>query len=379
MGKAGKLLITLLIVATVLALTAYLFRNNLRQWFFKPTESNLQSGVATINELEEPDALRQIAQNLSIPWSIEFLPDGDLLVTERTGNLLRIGNNGQTFPISGVVTEGEGGLLGVALHPDFTDNNYVYLYSTTREEDGLKNRIERYELQNNELSNRTSIINGIPGASYHDGGELAFGLDGKLYAGTGDAGVTELAQDTSSLAGKILRLNDDGTIPNDNPFNNPVYSYGHRNVQGFTWDDEGNMWATEHGPSGVQSGYDELNLIEPGNNYGWPLVRGDDTGEGLIPPIAHSGSDETWAPGGIAYADGSLYFMGLRGSRIYQADIKSQGSVELTTHFADEFGRLRATSVRENTLYFSTSNTDGRGTPQENDDKIYAVPLKVFN
>ena len=327
-----------------------------------------------------------IADELTVPWDIAFLPGGDMLVTERPGTLLRFGKEKTITKIDGVQHVGEGGLLGIALHPNFAENNFVYLYLTTKVDSRLMNRVERYTLTDNMLANHRVIIDGIPGASYHDGGMIAFGPDNFLYVTTGDAGNSDNAQNRESLAGKILRMHDDGAVPEDNPFGNTVWSYGHRNVQGIAWDALGRMWATEHGPSGASTGYDELNLIVKGGNYGWPIYKGDvllrkgaDVGA-MRAPVVHSGADETWAPGGIASNDGKLFFTGLRGESLYEAIPSADGSsVQLKAHFRSDFGRLRAVVTGfDGMLYVSTSNTDGRGTQNDGDDKIIKFNPQLF-
>lgn len=337
--------------------------------------SGPSNGIATAPE----GGIRTVATNLETPWGIGFLPDGDLLVTERSGRVQQVGDNGATYAIAGVRETSEGGLLGIALHPDFVQNNYVYLYSTTDIGGTLTNRIERYRLDGQTLRDRTEILTNIPASTNHDGGALAFGPDSKLYITTGDAGNENTAQDRQSLAGKILRLNPDGSVPDDNPFNSAVWSYGHRNPQGIAWDQEDRLWSTEHGRSGIQSGYDELNRIEKGANYGWPIIQGDETREGMKTPILHSGSNDTWAPGGLAYAQGSLYFAGLRGQTLYQVKINSDDTISLSRHFTEQYGRLRAVAAHDSELYFSTSNRDGRGSPANDDDHIYAIPLRTLN
>jgi glucose/arabinose dehydrogenase len=269
-------------------------------------------------------------------------------------------------------------LLGVAVHPSFAINHQVYLYFTTEKNGVLTNQVDRYELSDQKLTNKKMIIDNIPAAPTHDGGGIAFGPDDKLYITTGDARQADQAQDTGSLAGKILRLNDDGSVPSDNPFQNAVWSYGHRNPQGITWDDQGRMWAVEHGPSGERNGTgkDELNRIEKGANYGWPVSSGDEKHEGMKTPIVQSGAKETWAPSGIAYANGSLFFAGLRGQSLYEARITGDNSVELTRHFVEEYGRLRAVAVNGSYLYTSTSNRDGRGEPATSDDTILQIDLR---
>lgn len=320
-----------------------------------------------------------VARDLSIPWEIVFLPDESMLITERPGTIKIIEQSGITKSIAleGVEHTGEGGLLGAALHPDFENNSLVYVYRTVQEGFGTENEVVRYRLEGETLSDPESIISGIPGASYHDGGRIAFGPDGMLYITTGDAGDSDSAQDRDALSGKILRLTPDGTIPDDNPFKTPVYSYGHRNPQGLAWDDSGQLWATEHGRSGLRSGFDELNRIEAGGNYGWPEIQGDESQEGMIRPTIHSGPQTTWAPAGLVFSDGALYFAGLRGTSLYRAALSEDGSVEeITTPLRDTYGRLRAVVIGpDGALYISTSNTDGRGNVREDDDKILRVEL----
>lgn len=320
-----------------------------------------------------------VAENLDIPWELVFLPDGSMLVTERPGRLLRIREDRQVIPVAGVEHTGEGGLLGMALHPNFKTNHFLYLYLTTRDNGVLRNRVERYTFENDTISNKKTIIENIPGSAVHDGGRIAFGPDKKLYVTTGDAGNEQSAQDTKSLAGKILRLNDDGSIPSDNPFGNAVYSYGHRNPQGIAWDSAGTLWATEHGRSGPRSGFDEVNLIEPGRNYGWPIIQGDEVREGMESPIAHSGASDTWAPSGVEIVKNTLFFAGLRGQALYKAQLSQDRIQSLTPLLAQQLGRLRTVVLGpDGKLYILTNNTDGRGTPKANDDKLIRLNLAAL-
>ena len=365
----------LIILASALAVIAiivgllFAFRQQLLAFFFQPTESSIRE-VAT-NE----KAVETIAQGLTTPWSITFLPNGAMLVTERSGQIQRIGESGKTYPIDGVRETSEGGLLGIAVHPQFRDNNRLYVYFTTDQGGGLTNQIDQYVLSGDSLGFERTIMADIPAATNHNGGAIAFGPDGKLYATTGDAARSDLAQDTSSLAGKILRMNDDGSVPADNPYGNLTWSYGHRNPQGIAWDKQGRLWSVEHGPSGADSGRDELNLIEKGANYGWPVITGDETRDGMKTPIVQSGDTETWAPAGLGYYDGSLYFAGLRGQALYRAVISGE-TVTLSRHLSETYGRLRAVTTHDGKLYVSTSNRDGRGSPAPEDDRILRIDPK---
>lgn len=315
-----------------------------------------------------------VAENLEIPWAIAFLPDGRLLVTERPGRVRLVEKSGElklAATISSVKHIGEGGLLGIALHPDFASNKFVYLYYTySGSGNNTLNRVVRYKLENDQLINEEIIVNEIPGASNHNGGRIKFGPDNMLYITTGDAQNPSQAQDRNSLAGKILRVTDEGSPAPGNPFGNLVYSFGHRNPQGLAWD--GNkLWATEHGPSTK----DEVNLIEIGKNYGWPEIEGDEKRSGLENPVSNSGSD-TWAPSGAAFYQGSVFFGGLRGSALFEktADNKLQES------FKNDFGRIREVILGpDNFLYITTSNRDGRGLVKAGDDKIIKVdPRKLL-
>ncbi|GIW62905.1 MAG: glucose sorbosone dehydrogenase [Patescibacteria group bacterium] len=308
--------------------------------------------------------------NLNIPWEIVFLDNESFLITERPGNvkIFKKEHLNNDYKLKNVFHFGEGGLLGAEKHPNFSQNKYLYFYFTYREGVKILNKVERYKLNENTLEFDKVIIDQIPGAIYHDGGRIKFGPDNYLYITTGDAGNANSAQDINQLSGKILRLTDNGAIPKDNPFNNATYSYGHRNPQGLAWDKNNQLWITEHGPSGVQSGFDEINKIIKGGNYGWPITKGDESYKDFIKPFIQSGEKDTWAPSGAVIVDEYLLFAGLRGSAIYKLNLNNR---KLTEHFKNQFGRIRTISLDpEGRLYILTSNRDGRGEPQEDDDKL---------
>jgi glucose/arabinose dehydrogenase len=331
-------------------------------------------------ETKDIPRLSVIAENLEVPWALAFLPDNSILVTERAGRVRIVDKDGNLSPnpvakIEDVKQIGEGGLHGITLHPDFTNNHFVYVYYTYGQNIiGTQNRVVRFRYDQSTLIEKTIIVDMIPGALFHDGGRIKFGPDKMLYITTGDAQNPSLVQDINSLAGKILRVTDSGKPSLGNPFSNLVYSYGNRNPQGITWDSLGRLWATEHG----QSAKDELNLIDIGKNYGWPIIQGDEQKLGLETPILNSGAD-TWAPAGLAFINDSLFFAGLRGQALYETVIKNGQVTELKTHFKGEFGRIREVIVGpDNMLYITTSNRDGRGNPNANDDKIIKVnPTKL--
>lgn len=320
--------------------------------------------------IEDIQRIEIVADNLDIPWEVVFLPSGSILINERPGNILEL-KNGDREVIDQVNHVGEGGLLGMALHPKYEENSYIYLYLSTAND----NRVLRYSLDNNQLIFDQIIIDNIPVDRFHNGGRIAFGPDGYLYISTGDAQNTQLSQDINSLAGKILRIDDEGNVPETNPFANEVYSYGHRNSQGLAWDDNDNLWSTEHGPTAL----DELNLIKMGKNYGWPIISGDDFKEGLELPKLHSGNTYTWAPSGMLYWDNSLFFAGLRGEALYEVHLDGDRIVDFSVHFKNVFGRLRNVSLGpDNMFYLLSNNTDGRGEPRENDDKLIKINPQIF-
>jgi glucose/arabinose dehydrogenase len=280
---------------------------------------------------------------------------------------------------------------GKQVHPKFADNGYVYVAYTYRSGfNRLQNRLVR--LREDAKASKgifdKVLIDNVPGSNNHDGGRVKFGPDGKLYWTTGDAQSARLAQDRKSLAGKVLRLNSDGTVPTDNPFpNSYVYSYGHRNPQGLAWQaGTSRLYATEHGPSGFQGCCrDEVNFIEAGKNYGWPEIRGDETKDGMVAPMVHAGTSETWAPAGAVFATlgpwaGSLLFTGLRGQTLYRIELDANDprkTAKLERLYYRRFGRLRDIAKGpDGSLYLLTSNRDGRGNPAVDDDKVLRIIFK---
>ncbi len=333
-----------------------------------------------------------IAGGLEAPWELAFAPDGRIFLTERPGRV-RVIVDGQVVPdpvlTVSVAAVGEAGLLGLALDPDFATTRWVYLYYTYSEANQLWNRVVRYTEANGRLEQPVVILDRIPGGTIHDGGRIAFGPDGKLYVTTGDARNPDAAQDLDSLAGKILRLEPDGSIPADNPFpGSPVWSYGHRNPQGLAWTSDGRLYATEHGPTGDLglAAHDEVNLIEPGRNYGWPFVVGTLVRRELpdaVPPVIESGTS-TWAPSGATFVrsgripqwQGNLLFAGLRSETLWRLVLAADGrsAQELEPLYQGEFGRLRtAVEGPDGAIYLLTSNRDGRGSPQRDDDRVLRI------
>jgi glucose/arabinose dehydrogenase len=305
-----------------------------------------------------------VATGIEAPWGLAFLPGGEALVAERdTGRILQVVAGQpprQVMQLANVEPSGEAGLLGLAVSPNYAADQLVYAYYTAAN----GNRIVRFRLGGAE----EMVREGIAKATLHDGGRLAFGPDGMLYATTGDATNPATAQDRNSLNGKILRMRPDGSPPPDNPFpGSVVYSYGHRNVQGIAWDPSRRVWASELGANSR----DELNLIRPGANYGWPAVEGQGTGGGFTNPVVTWSTTEA-SPSGLAHWRGALYLAALRGERLWRVPVDGQGKTGAPESLLQgTYGRLRTVAVApDGSLWVATSNRDGRGRVRQGDDRI---------
>jgi len=330
-----------------------------------PSESS-QEPTAAPASAGEP---RVIASGLEVPWDVAVLPDGSVLVTLRDrAEVVRVVEGSppsRVATIDQAVPKGEGGLLGIALSPDFERDGFVYLYLSAQQD----NRVLRYEYDDGRLGSPRVILEGIPRSSNHNGGRLRFGPDGMLYLGTGDATAKPPlnAQDRNSLAGKILRVTPDGGVPRDNPFGNEVWSYGHRNVQGFGWDAEGRMFASEFGSNRL----DELNLITKGANYGWPEAEGPSDNPDFTNPLLSWDTSEA-SPSGIAVTpQGTVFLASLRGERLWRAQWDGDGMGEPDVYF-DGVGRLRSVEIVGDQLWVLTNNT-ARGNPGPDDDRLLAI------
>ncbi|MGC9498771.1 PQQ-dependent sugar dehydrogenase [Streptomyces sp. WG7] len=350
-----------------------------------PSRTAAQSSPSGSATEETPPAkgsvkvVRTVATGLTSPWGLAPLPGGDLLVSSRDeATVTRVdeetGEKTELGEVPGVAPSGEGGLLGIALSPDYASDRMVYAYFTSASDNRIvRMRYDEKKPAGEQLGAPDTVFRGIPKGVVHNGGRIAFGPDGMLYAGTGESGDTGLSQDKESLGGKILRMTPDGDPAPGNPFpDSTVYSYGHRNVQGLAWDDKQRLFAAEFG----QKAWDELNAIKPGDNYGWPEAEGDSEGSQFHDPLAQWSTDEA-SPSGIAHAEGSVWMAGLRGERLWRVPLKgTEAAADPQAFLEGEYGRLRTVApTGEGKLWLVTSNTDGRGDAKDGDDRILELEV----
>jgi glucose/arabinose dehydrogenase len=318
--------------------------------------------------------VRTVAEGLDSPWGLAPLPGGGLLVSSRDdGTIVRVdektGKKTELGEVPGVSAAGEGGLLGIALSPDYASDHMVYAYFTSASDNRIVRMLyDEKKPSGEQLGAPDTVFRGIPKGFVHNGGRIEFGPDKMLYVGTGESGDTGLSQDKESEGGKILRLTPEGDPAPGNPFpDSPVYSYGHRNVQGLAWDGKQRLFASEFG----QDTWDELNAIKPGDNYGWPEAEGRSDDSEFHNPVDQWTTAEA-SPSGIAYAEGSIWMAGLRGKRLWRIPLNgTEASAEPQAFLEGEYGRLRTVvPAGGDRLWLVTSNTDGRGSPEDGDDRI---------
>lgn len=320
----------------------------------------------------ESDALYEpkvIAKNLEAPWEIAIQKD-TIYISERSGAIVTINANDKTRKkvkfAADLSNQAEAGLLGIVVPADFSETNTAFAYYSYQQDGAYYQRVVKIKEIENTWEETAVILDHIPGGEFHQGGRIKIGPDDKLYITTGDATNPDDSQELSSLAGKILRVNLDGSVPDDNPFaDSYVYSYGHRNAQGLAWNDDDQLYATEHG----DKAHDEINKIEAGKNYGWPDIEGDETAKHMISPIVQSGED-TWAPSGMTYLRGQFFFASLKGEGLRRFDPKRE-KVDL---IISNLGRVRDAHATKDGIYIITNNTDGRGDPSEDDDRLIFIP-----
>lgn len=358
----------LLIVLIVLLFAGCSLKDITQQDHSENEDLQMEQTGKTTND--KPEVL---LSGLDAPWSIQEVEE-TLFVSERTGSIVQLKDGKvKREPVElkeELSEESEAGLLGFLLAPGFEDSGQGFAYYTYESGGVPVNRVVTLQYEEGIWKETEVLLDQIPSGNYHHGGRIKIGFDNKLYVTTGDAKQGEIAQDVNSLGGKILRMNLDGSIPDDNPFpNSYVYSYGHRNPQGLTWDLEGRLYSSEHG----ESGKDELNHIEPGKNYGWPEIEGDEKKAGMETPLIHAG-DNTWAPSGIAYNNGKIYIASLRGEALKAYDIVTKNMKDIVT----DQGRIRDVYIDGTYLYFISNNTDGRGNPDKKDDRLYRIPLSTL-
>ncbi len=385
-----------------IVLTAFLFAGNCSDTQ-RTTFSENEIQTTGNNSPAENDTagavkfkVETVAANLEVPWGFAFLPDGNILFTERPGRV-RLIENGKLkteniYKVPDVEPSSESGLMDISIHPNFAENKFVYL-AYAYNQDGKRVKVVRYKYDGKTFIEPKIIIENIPAAPNHAGTRARFGPDGKLYITTGDATDWDLAQKTDSIAGKTLRLNDDGSIPKDNPFVNDknyrpeIYTIGHRNAQGLAWSPDGVMFQTEHGPSGFEGkggGADEVNIVDRAKNYGWADIWGNKTKDGMIAPLLEY--TPACAPASAMFYTGDkfpewkgdFFFGCLRGERIIHVKLDGRKVVSQENLLQGKLGRIREmANAPDGYIYFSTSNRDGRGSPAKEDDRIMRlVPVK---
>ncbi|KQV76796.1 glucose sorbosone dehydrogenase [Aeromicrobium sp. Root344] len=330
----------------------------------RPTTTATPTSVA-------PKIASTIASGLNVPWDIVFLESGDALVSQRDeGSIVRISTSGEVSKVGDVAgatggAGGEGGLLGLALAPD--DESTLFAFVTT----DTDNRVVRLTLKGGSIASQKPILTGIAIGARHHGGRLLFDGDGNLFVSTGDAGDGALAQDRDSLNGKVLRITRDGKAAADNPFDNRTWSYGHRNIEGLAYDADGRLWATEFGDKAK----DELNLIEPGSNYGWPEVEGTSENDDLVNPKVTWGTDEC-SPAGVTITRSTAFLGALQGECMFAVPLDGTEAGKPKAYFSGDHGRIRTiVTAPDGALWVTTSNTDGRGDLRDRDDRILRVTL----
>ena len=338
----------------------------------EPSSPSASATASTPGRPGRPRVVGTVATGLRAPWGVTFLPDGTALVGERdTTRVVAIDADAKpevrtVGRVEGVQPQGEAGLLGLAVSPSYAKDHRVYAYHSTPED----NRVVTMTYDGRRLGPVRPVLTGIPNGFIHDGGRLLFAPDGTLFVSTGETGNRALAQDRGSLGGKILHITTDGDPAPDNPRRgSPVWTLGHRNVQGLAFDDAGHLWATEFG----DSTWDELNRIDKGRNYGWPLVEGKGGQPGYRDPFVQWRTSEA-SPSGLAYLDGSLWAGALRGGRLWQVPVRDDGVGKPRDWFVGDYGRLRTVvAAPDGNLWVTTSNRDGRGEPRPKDDRILVV------
>ena len=369
MDKERRLVVVAIVAVIVAAVATFLAT---------PSQTTLplpEPSSGTGGQNSTGSGVQVLAENLEVPWAIDIAPDGRIFFTERAGTIRVIDSEGRLVPEPlihiNVEQMGESGLLGLAIHPEFEENHLLYVYHTYSNGSAVLNKVLMLTERDNKIIESKVVIDGIPAADRHDGGRIKFGPDGKLYVATGDAKQPELAQNARSLAGKILRINPDGSIPDDNPIkDSPVYSYGHRNIQGLAWHPSTNeLYASEHG----SQGNDEINLIKPGANYGWPVeecsaVQFEKPVVCFNPAIAPAGMTFA-ASDRLGYQNDALVAT-LKAQHLRLVDLET--GVE--TNVLTGYGRIRdVIEAPDGSLYIATSNRDGRAIPGPGDDKILRV------